>query len=60
MRVGIKYARMDILVGIYARQHKGERLKCRGLTELRAGKHGAIIGEADEDLVESGVPQCWE
>src|SRR5262249_47729046 len=29
----------------------------RGLTELWAGKHGAIIGEADQALVEGGVPQ---
>jgi hypothetical protein len=28
----------------------------RGLTELRTGKHGAIIGEVDEALVEGGVP----
>jgi hypothetical protein len=31
----------------------------RGLTELRTGKHGAI-GEADEAVVEGGVPQCRE
>jgi hypothetical protein len=29
----------------------------RGLTEPRTGKHSAIIGEADEALVEGGVPQ---
>jgi hypothetical protein len=27
----------------------------RGLTELPTGKHGAILGEADEALVEGGV-----
>jgi hypothetical protein len=28
----------------------------RGLTELPTGEHGAILGEADEALVEGGVP----
>jgi hypothetical protein len=30
------------------------RLSNAGLTELRTDKHGAIIGEADEALVEGG------
>jgi len=28
----------------------------RGLTQLPTGEHGAILGEADEALVEGGVP----
>ena len=28
----------------------------RGLTELPTGEHGAILGEADEALVEGGPP----
>jgi len=29
----------------------------RGFTELWLGRHGTIIGEADEALAEGGVPQ---
>ena len=29
----------------------------RGLTELRTGKHGAIVGETDQALVECGVQE---
>jgi hypothetical protein len=32
----------------------------RGSTQLRAGEHGSVIGEADQALVEGGIPEGGE
>ena len=34
-----------------------QRSQCGG-AQIRAGKHGSVIGEADEACVEGSVPQC--
>ena len=44
---------MRVAEGAKRQHHIDTEGLARGLTELRTGKHGAIIGEADDALVEA-------